>query len=98
MDQPQYSSVMAVVAGVPDPRPATRQAVGVAVHLRCDCEYHAQPAAHPHRHRPLGSASDHGLIIVLRRVEWRNIASGLRHYSTSVHDAVQFIGVPRPGL
>lgn len=38
------------------------------------------------------------LISLLRRDGWRNIAAGLRHYSTSVHDALQFVGVPSPGL
>ena len=44
------------------------------------------------------AALRNALISVLRRAGWRNIAAGLRHYSTSVHDAVQFIGVPSPGL
>ncbi len=38
------------------------------------------------------------LISLLRRAGWRNIAAGLRHYSTSVQEALEFLGVPRPGL
>jgi predicted transposase YbfD/YdcC len=38
------------------------------------------------------------LISLLRQAGWRNIAAGLRHYSTSVYEAIHFIGVPRPGL
>ncbi len=38
------------------------------------------------------------LISLLRRDGWQNIAAGLRHYSTSVTDALRLIGVPVPGL
>lgn len=38
------------------------------------------------------------LITMLRHAGCRNIAAGLRHYSTSVHEALQFIGIPDPGL
>ena len=44
------------------------------------------------------AAVRNALISLLRKAGWRNIAAGLRHYSTSVHDAVQFIGVPSPRL
>ncbi len=38
------------------------------------------------------------LISLLRRDGWQNIAAGLRHYSTSVTDALRLIGVPVSGL
>ena len=44
------------------------------------------------------AALRNAVISLLRRAGWRNIAAGLRHYSASVQDALQFIGVPRPGL
>ncbi len=44
------------------------------------------------------AAVRNGLISLLRRDGWRNIAAGLRHYSTSVMDALQLIGVPIQGL
>jgi predicted transposase YbfD/YdcC len=44
------------------------------------------------------AAVRNGLISLLRRDGWRNIAAGLRHYSTSVTDALQLIGVPIQGL
>ena len=44
------------------------------------------------------AALRNALISRLRRLGWRNIAAGLRHYSASVQDALQFIGVPHPGL
>jgi predicted transposase YbfD/YdcC len=44
------------------------------------------------------AAVRNGLISLLRRAGWRNIAAGLRHYGTSVVDALQFIGVPVTGL
>ena len=44
------------------------------------------------------AAVRNALISLLRRAGWRNIAAGLRHYSTSIHDALQFLGVPSPGL
>jgi predicted transposase YbfD/YdcC len=44
------------------------------------------------------AAVRNALISLLRQAGWRNIAAGLRHFSTSVHDALQFIGVPNPGL
>ncbi len=44
------------------------------------------------------AALRNALIRLLRRAGWRNIAAGLRHYSTSVHDALQFIGAPCPRL
>lgn len=44
------------------------------------------------------AAVRNAVISLLRQAGWRNIAAGLRHFSTSVHDALQFIGVPSPGL
>jgi predicted transposase YbfD/YdcC len=44
------------------------------------------------------AAVRNALISLLRQAGWQNIAAGLRHYSTSVHDALQFIGVSCPGL
>ena len=44
------------------------------------------------------AAVRNALISLLRRAGWKNIAAGLRHYSTCVQDALQFIGVPNPGL
>ena len=40
------------------------------------------------------AAIRNGLISLVRNAGWRNIAAGLRHYSTSVKDALLFIGVP----
>ena len=44
------------------------------------------------------AAVRNGLISVLRRAGWRNIAAGLRHCSTSLLDALQLLGVPIQGL
>jgi predicted transposase YbfD/YdcC/urease gamma subunit len=44
------------------------------------------------------AAVRNGLISVLRAAGWRNIAAGLRHYNSSPRAALQFIGVPCPGL
>ena len=44
------------------------------------------------------AALRNALISLLRNAGWKNIAAGLRHFSTSIHDALQFIGVPRPEL
>jgi len=44
------------------------------------------------------AALRNAVISVLRRTGWQNIAAGLRHYSTSLQDALQLIGVPCPGL
>jgi hypothetical protein len=44
------------------------------------------------------AAVRNALISLLRRAGWTNLAAGLRHYSTSVHDALQFLGVPSPRL
>lgn len=44
------------------------------------------------------AAVRNAVISLLRPAGWRNIAAGLRHFSASVHDALQFIGVPCPGL
>ena len=44
------------------------------------------------------AAVRNALISLLRRAGWRNIAAGLRHFSTSVHDALEFIGVPSSRL
>ena len=44
------------------------------------------------------AAVRNALISLLRSDGWKNIAAGLRHFSTSVHDALQFIGVPSPRL
>ena len=44
------------------------------------------------------AAVRNALISLLRNAGWRNIAAGLRHFSTSVRDALEFIGVPTPGL
>jgi predicted transposase YbfD/YdcC len=40
------------------------------------------------------AALRNGLISLVRQAGWKNIAAGLRHYGTSVTDALQFIGVP----
>jgi predicted transposase YbfD/YdcC len=39
------------------------------------------------------AALRNSLISLLRGAGWTNIAAGLRHFSTSVHDALQFLGV-----
>ncbi len=44
------------------------------------------------------AAVRNALISLLRHDGWQNIAAGLRHYSTSVTDALRLIGVPVPGL
>lgn len=44
------------------------------------------------------AALRNAVISLLRRAGWKNIAAGLRHYSASVQDALQFMGVPAPGL
>ena len=44
------------------------------------------------------AALRNSLISRLRHAGWRNIAAGLRHYSQSVTDALQLIGVPILGL
>jgi predicted transposase YbfD/YdcC len=44
------------------------------------------------------AAVRNALISLLRHAGWTNIAAGLRHYSTSIEEALAFIGVPRPGL
>ncbi len=56
------------------------------------CQLHAGQAP------PALAAGRNALISLLRGAGWRNIAAGLRHYSTSVYDALQFIDVPSPGL
>ena len=38
------------------------------------------------------------VISLLRGAGWQNIAAGVRHYSTSVHDTLRLIGVPCRGL
>jgi predicted transposase YbfD/YdcC len=44
------------------------------------------------------AAMRNALISLLRRAGWENIAAGLRHYGTSVTDALHLIGVPTHGL
>jgi predicted transposase YbfD/YdcC len=44
------------------------------------------------------AAIRNGLISLVRQAGWRNMAAALRHYSTSVTDALQLIGVPLLGL
>jgi predicted transposase YbfD/YdcC len=44
------------------------------------------------------AALRNAVISLLRWAGWHNIAAGLRHYSTSVHDALTLIGVPHRGL
>jgi predicted transposase YbfD/YdcC len=44
------------------------------------------------------AAMRNALLNVLRAAGWTNMAAALRHYSWSVTDALQFIGVPVPGL
>jgi predicted transposase YbfD/YdcC len=44
------------------------------------------------------AAIRNGLISLVRQAGWRNIAAALRHYSTSVKDALQLIGVSLQGL
>jgi predicted transposase YbfD/YdcC len=56
------------------------------------CQMHTGQA--PHALAALRNA----VISLLRRAGWSNIAAGLRHYSASVQDALQFMGVPGPGL
>lgn len=59
-----------------------------------------EDACHMHRGQaPQALAAlRNALISLLRNAGWRNIAAGLRHYSTSLHDALRFIGVPVAGL
>jgi predicted transposase YbfD/YdcC len=44
------------------------------------------------------AALRNAVISLLRCAGWQNIAAGVRHYSTSIHDALTFIGVPLGGL
>jgi predicted transposase YbfD/YdcC len=44
------------------------------------------------------AAVRNGLISLVRWAGWQNIAAGLRHYSASVTDALQLIGVSLPQL
>jgi predicted transposase YbfD/YdcC len=44
------------------------------------------------------AAVRNAVISLVRRAGWTNIAAALRHYSLSVSDALQLIGVPSPGL
>jgi predicted transposase YbfD/YdcC len=44
------------------------------------------------------AAVRNAVISLVRSAGWTNIAAGLRHYSLSLHDALQLIGVPNPGL
>jgi predicted transposase YbfD/YdcC len=56
------------------------------------CQMHvgAAPQALP--------AVRNAVISLVRSAGWKNIAAGLRHYSLSLPDALQLIGVPSPGL
>lgn len=40
------------------------------------------------------AAVRNGVISLVRWDGWQNIAAGLRHYGTSVIDALRFVGVP----
>ncbi len=44
------------------------------------------------------AAVRNAVISLVRSAGWKNIAAGLRHYSLSLPDALQLIGVPSPGL
>jgi predicted transposase YbfD/YdcC len=44
------------------------------------------------------AALRNSLLSLVRQAGWHNIAAGLRHYGTSVTDALQLIGVPTLGL
>jgi predicted transposase YbfD/YdcC len=44
------------------------------------------------------AAMRNGIISLLRRDGWQNIAEGMRHYNASVTDALRLIGVLSPGL
>lgn len=44
------------------------------------------------------AALRNAVISVLRGAGWHNIAAGIRHYSTSIHDTLRLIGVPCRGL
>ncbi len=44
------------------------------------------------------AAVRNAVISLVRHAGWTNVAAALRHYSLSVHQALQLIGVPSPGL